>query len=444
MLIKALTAFHQAAASTPVLVSEGREWFAEDLLDLSRRYAASLEQCGEQDIAFLMRESAGLVAAVAAAAHLGRDVTILNAGATGPEIARLIERFGYRSIVGDADAAERLPAVLRRRVIACEPMTGKSLPALVGRAGGPDGRLNILTSGTTGEPTTVGYAWRDLAAQVVLVAGTGRRWLLAYQLNHFAGIQVLLHTMLNRDTLVVAKAHDVPSLWSAAARAGVTHISSTPTFWRMVMAAREPAISTLRHVTLGGEIVTQDVLDCLATRYPTVTVSQVYASTELGSIVSVKDGRSGLPLKLFGDTAQGPALFKIVDSELMVRRTEGATDYRATGDLVARQGDRVVFLGRKSEAINVGGVKVHPHTVEAAVSSLDGIVVALAAGEPNPITGQIVRLDVVLREGFRREEVESRIRDVCRPLGRHAQPRRVRYLDAIETTNLKLRRRACQ
>ena len=70
-----------------------------------------------------------------------------------------------------------------------------------------------------------------------------------------------------------------------------------------------------------------------------------------------------------GDDAD--VAMKIVDGELWVRSRVGMLGYygeppvdpdawRPTGDLVDVVDDRIVFRGRTSEVINVGGVKVHP------------------------------------------------------------------------------------
>jgi acyl-coenzyme A synthetase/AMP-(fatty) acid ligase len=210
----------------------------------------------------------------------------------------------------------------------------------------------------------------------------------------------------------------------------------------MVMAqANSKEVHTLKHATLSGEIVTEDVLSRLAALYPDITISQIYASTELGSLVSVRDRRPGLPIALFEVKEAGRAQFRIVDSELQVRTPLGGGGWRPTGDLVHVRDGRVLFIGRKSEVINVGGIKVHPQIVESLVTPVEGVLFARAVGHPNPITGQIVRLDVVLRAGHRRESVDAKIRAVCNALGNHAKPRQIRYLDSIETNNMKLTRR---
>ncbi len=445
MLFDVLSAFAADAPDVPALVCGGRQFRAADLVHLADRWTATLRAGGSKDVALAMRQPAECIAAMAALSRLQGSALLLKDGLAAQEIEGLMQRLGCEALVCDAATLSALPPELRAGAIVLAQGTGTAAAAPVqALPAAPEGEIRILTSGTTGAPKSIGHRWRDLvAATRIDRAAAPRRWLLAYSLAHFAGLQVLLQSLLHRDTLVAADNAQVPDLWAAAVAGRVTHLSSTPTFWRVAFAAavRQP-IPSLRHVTLGGEVVTQDVLDRIAALYPHAAISQIYASTELGSVVSVRDRRAGLPLHLFDDAAPGGALLRIAESELQVRHADGAhAAYRATGDLVERQADRVVFLGRKSETINVGGFKVHPQQVEAVVSPIRGVLAAVAEGRPNPITGQIVRLRVVLRHGHHRDEVDAEIRSACRSLSRHAQPRQILYVDALETTNMKLARR---
>ena len=74
----------------------------------------------------------------------------------------------------------------------------------------------------------------------------------------------------------------------------------------------------------------------------------------------------------------------IIDNELCVRSTNRsmkgyigqehmAQRWVKTKDLVEIKGNRVVFIGRKDDVINIGGYKVSPHWVESEIRKLDGI-----------------------------------------------------------------------
>ena len=113
----------------------------------------------------------------------------------------------------------------------------------------------------------------------------------------------------------------------------------------------------------------------------------------------------------------------------------------ATGDLVRLEGDRIFFLGRSAETVNVGGVKVQPLEVENIVNAVPGVELARVFGRDNPIMGQIVAVEMMLTAGFEAGEVEDAVREACMVLPRHGRPRSIDIVDTIETRNLKVVRR---
>ena len=114
-----------------------------------------------------------------------------------------------------------------------------------------------------------------------------------------------------------------------------------------------------------------------------------------------------------------------------------------TGDLVKVEMDRVYFAGRIDERINVGGTKVVPGKVESALLSLDEVSDARVFAQDNPITGQIVAAEVVLKPG--REGSESKrqiVYQLKQTLDRAEVPRMIRIVDQITTnaTGKKIRK----
>ena len=108
-----------------------------------------------------------------------------------------------------------------------------------------------------------------------------------------------------------------------------------------------------------------------------------------------------------------------------------------TGDVVARRGDRYVFVGRRGGIINVGGLKVNPEEVEAAINSHASVRMSLVHARKSPLTGAIVAADVVRREG---EADDSTLRDeileACRErLERHKVPAILRFVPSLALTS---------
>jgi acyl-CoA synthetase (AMP-forming)/AMP-acid ligase II len=393
-----------------------------------------------------------------AAAVAGKSLTVLNEDYTQQQVKALVTELQIDLLVLREPLTGELPC-LQLRPLELQGLDSKSLsPTDDSFFEEIDAELLILTSGTTEKPKCVRYRWSDLIGQV----GHQRsldddRWLLAYKLNHFAGVQLVAHVLNNSSTLVLAASTQVVDAIAAMASLGVTHISSTPTFWRFALAQFEDskALPRLRHVTLGSEPVSADLLQRLAALFPTARISHIYALTEAGSCISVSDGRPGLPISVLERPTDAPVQFRIVKGELQVKTRHGMRGYTMqademswgrngwfiTGDLVRVQGDRILFVGRKSETINVGGVKVHPLEVESVIATLPGVKLVLAYGQQNPIVGQIVAVDLMLKDGWSADVVEASVRSACESLPKHSRPRRINVVDSLLTNNFKLDRR---
>jgi acyl-coenzyme A synthetase/AMP-(fatty) acid ligase len=329
----------------------------------------------------------------------------------------------------------------------------RATPAL--RSGG---EVVLFSSGTTGPPRPAIHTWESLASRVrARPSLAGRRWLLGYGLTSFAGLQVFLHALANGGSLVVGGAGPAEAA-RLAREQGVTHASGTPTFFRLLLAQGEPAdLAALKlvQITLGGEATDQGLLDSLRRRFPDARLTQIYASTELGVCFSVHDGRAGFPAAYL-EGSERDARLRIVDGELHVAAPPAASGYLeadrvrradaplfATGDLVERRGDRVVFLGRRGQSINVGGRKAFPTEIEAAVLEVAGVRAVRVSGLPSSLVGELVRAEVVLEPGVEPEAARRALLAHCRErLTPHMVPRRLEFVRSLEhTPSRKIARR---
>ncbi len=432
------------------LVTHERSWSYTDLRDASLAAAAWLRAEGVTRVAVADFEAGVVVPLLAGASLTGTEVTQYP-----PEdvavIADLSQRFDHDIVVTD----RRDLATLGVRLVP----TGDLLAATPGPEDQPvpaERPHLVLTTGTTGAPRGVRHDWSRLVRGVDRVAPVeDQRWLLAYGLHQFAGLQVLLHVYAAGATLV-APAPRRPVEGLEAMRAlGVTHASATPTYWRFLLArARSDGggLPDLRQVTLGGEAIPGPLLAELAEAFPGAGISQVYAASEFGSTGSMRDGRAGLSTDVLDRGDEADVDMRIVDGELWIRTRTGMLGYygetpvdadgwRATGDLVEVEGDRIVFRGRSSEVINVGGVKVHPLPIEERVGAVPGVDMARVFGRPNAMTGAIVALEIVATPGADQAELTRAVKAACADLVPAARPRSIRFVEDVATTGGKIIRR---
>lgn len=311
------------------------------------------------------------------------------------------------------------------------------------------GLVTILTSGTTGVPKAINHSWSTLASPVRRDSRyAGTRWLLTYPLNLYAGTQVFLHAALNWATLVIPTSIDPDTISRTLKDQRVTHASGTPTFWRQLLFWGPKDVlrgCELEQITMGGEMATQELLDGLRATFPRARIVHIYASTELGRMFSVTDGREGFPGRFLQEPPEKDIALRIVDGELMARGRhrmisydcdshlpEDAGGWIATGDLVELCGDRVLFRGRRNDLINVGGRKVSPLQVESIIRGLPGILDVRVYGKKSSMIGHLVAADVVLAPGVSEETANTELRQAAsRILQPHEIPQIVRVVPKI-------------
>jgi acyl-CoA synthetase (AMP-forming)/AMP-acid ligase II len=299
------------------------------------------------------------------------------------------------------------------------------------------GLLRILSSGTTGEPRVHTWSWSTLCEQVrVPESVRGGVWLSAYPIYTFAGIQATLYACAGAETCVLLQPTDSLSSslrWSSS----FTLAMAAPTFWRrsLLLEAKDCLqATTIGTISMGGEPVTQDLLDQLRQTFKCRRLVHVYASSEYGSLFSVSDGYAGFPSDWLDRQLNSGVALTIRENELYVSPRRGC-DYLPTGDAVRVVGDRVFFEGRLTEQINVGGRKVSPLQVESALRSVLGVADARVYGLKSAVTGQLVAADLILESGYGEDYVRQSINEYFRQqLPPFERPRRIRFVDTLPTT----------
>nr|MBA2708728.1 AMP-binding protein [Gemmatimonadaceae bacterium] len=134
------------------------------------------------------------------------EVCVLNRESSAVEVAELLHRFKLTSLVTDSNLKLDDVEVVGIDALLAEADAADERP----RQNTGEPSLLVLTTGTTGPPKAARYVWSDLLAQTRMRPDLAQtRWLLAYHLNHFAGLMVFLHVLVNRATLVIPASSDM-------------------------------------------------------------------------------------------------------------------------------------------------------------------------------------------------------------------------------------------
>jgi len=258
----------------------------------------------------------------------------------------------------------------------------------------------LYTSGTTGAPKSIRHSIASLSRTISNSKHiSDLTWGMIYDPNRMAGIQVLLQSLSSLTTLVSPDPYSPLQERVKYLRThGVNALSATPTLWRQILQVADVTGWELRQITLGGEIADQKILDGLKLKFPEARIAHIFASTETGAAFAVIDQHEGFPLSYLSEAPRGVQL-EIRDNTLYVYSplVSGAPvdGFVSTEDEVEIVGDRVLFRGRKSGMVNIGGSKVWPEEVERILRTHPQVVDVAVQAKANPFSGAILTAKVV-------------------------------------------------
>ncbi|HXP06115.1 MAG TPA: fatty acid--CoA ligase family protein [Stellaceae bacterium] len=346
----------------------------------------------------------------------------------------------------DAVVGDRCAAKAGRFI----PCSAEIVPAHRVRRASERTEWVLLTSGTTGAPKLTAHTLCSLSTAMAGrdPLGAGAVWSTFYDMRRYGGLQIFLRAMLGGGSMVLSSATEsVGEFLARAGAQGVTHISGTPSHWRRALMSTSLYKMAPRYVRLSGEIADQAILDHLRTAFPDADIAHAFASTEAGVAFAVGDGLAGFPAEYVG--RPGAVDLRVVDGSLRIKSGGNALGYLGgiafphdedgfvdTGDMVELRDGRYDFVGRRGGIINIGGQKVHPEEVEAAINRHPSVRMSLVKARRNPITGAVVVADVVVKSpatGHDADALKGEILEFCRAtLARHKVPATIQFVAALE------------
>jgi long-chain acyl-CoA synthetase len=284
--------------------------------------------------------------------------------------------------------------------------------------------LILFSSGSTGKSKAALHDFIPLLEKFK-VPRHAWRTITFLMFDHIGGVNTLLYTLSNAGCAVMAEDRSPNGICRAIEKHKVQLLPTSPTFIHLLMmseAYTQYDVSSLKLVTYGTEAMPEATLKRFHALFPNIQLLQTYGLSEVGILRSQSKSSDSLWLKIGGEGFET----RIVNGVLEIKAKSAMLGYLNapspftedgwfnTGDVVERDGDYIRILGRTSEIINVGGEKVYPAEVESVIQQMEGVEDVTISGEPNAVTGHIVKARVKLRTDEALGDFRKRMRGFCK------------------------------
>jgi len=176
----------------------------------------------------------------------------------------------------------------------------REISSKIGQVDG-DWSLGLYTSGTTGTPERVEQTLDGLTRNVKRDEKFENDvWAFAYNPSHFAGLQVFFQAIANLNPIIYIFEQSIDQIREAIEEYEITHISATPTFYRLRLQRLNGEFPTVRRLTSGGERFEPSLKESLQNLFPNAKFRNVYALTEAGSLLESNGELFQIPQRFSG------------------------------------------------------------------------------------------------------------------------------------------------
>lgn len=283
-----------------------------------------------------------------------------------------------------------------------------------------EGKEDIVftTSGTTGKPKKIIHNYKTLVKNIKIKEELKDSvWALTYDYTKMAGSQVILQSYLNKSKIVNLFKKSYNETIHLIKKYNVTHISATPTFYRLLT---NNIFEKIKQTTIGGEPVDINLINSLKKMFPNAKITNIYASTEFGTLFSSNDYCFEISEKI-------KQFVKIINETIFIKKNNEWID---TGDKIEwLESNKFKIIGRELSMINVGGVKVNPIKIESAINGLYYVLNSYVYGKNNSIMGTVVIADIVLKNNVDKNTIKK---DLEKNLNKYEIPLKINIVDHID------------
>ncbi len=339
-----------------------------------------------------------------------------------------------------------------------------------------DPALMIYTSGTTGPPKGALHGHRvllghlpgmqfhhDFFPQKDDLTWTPADWAWA------GGLLNILLPSLHFGVPVLAYSFDKfnsETAFELMQEFKVRNVFIPPTALKMMRIVDKPAQRynlKLRTIASGGESLGRETYDWARAEFG-ITINEFYGQTECNLVLSscqsigiTKAGAIGKPVpghtvavindlgEVLGPGETGTIAIKRPDPVMFLEywKNPEATEQRYIGDWLTT-GDQgavddagyVSFIGRDDDVITSAGYRIGPGEIEDCLLGHEAVSLAAAIGKPDPLRTEIVKVFIVLKQGYApgdqmAKSIQAHVRQ---RLSAHEYPREIEFVDSLPMT----------
>lgn len=300
--------------------------------------------------------------------------------------------------------------------------------------------IPLNTSGTTGKPKSIVHTTQSITKNIIVNDKYNKCvWGLSYPIGKMAFYQVLFQSLFNQSTIVNLFGYDFNLISEKIINNKVSHISATPTFYRMLLSV-DKTFDFVLQVTLGGESSDNNILNKIKINFPNATIKNIYASTEAASLFASNSNIFKIPEKYkekikFVDNKLH--LHKDLIGDIDTNKLDG--NWFDTKDVVeVLNNNEFKFIGRENTDINVSGFKINPFKVESVINSLGYVENSLVFSKKNSVVGNILCCNVIVNKPTTKQVIKN---DLNEMLEKYEIPSIINFVESININeNMKISR----
>jgi len=288
--------------------------------------------------------------------------------------------------------------------------------------------LIVFTSGSSGVPKGVIHNV-DFLCSRYLQKREPFVSICFLQFDHMGGFNTLLSILFRGGTAISLKDRSPDLVCKVIESFSATLLPTTPSFLTQLLisnAHKKYDLNSLKVVSYGTEPMNAALLEKLVKELPDCKFKQTYGLSETGVLQISSKSNDSLWFKF----TEKHLKYRVIDNILWLKTNSNllgklifdgdfvslerqTEEWFCTDDIIQKDGDYLRIMGRQSDVINVGGVKVYPAEVESCIAELPFVEDVTVVGKQNVLLGQMVVAHIQISKQTDKRSAEVKIRKHC-------------------------------